>query len=163
MSYTIHKRSVYHNFSKNQLSNQFYNAISNSTYLNAFKHLVPMHESLHFAGVTRGIRGRRWRPCSPRQVDGRNVPYTSMDYMKKKKISFHALERFFHSSLTNQSSYWSGYTATSIAHISIIFSNRYIGAHERSSDHKLCHNCHRKTNQISRYTQRHLIHLSRVI
>lgn len=40
---------------------------------------------------------------------------------KKKKISFHALERFFHSSLTNQSLYWSGYTATSIAaHISII-------------------------------------------
>lgn len=59
---------------------------------------------------------------SPRQVDGRNVPYVSMDYMKKKKkISFHALERFFHSSLTNQSLYWSGYTATSIAaHISII-------------------------------------------
>lgn len=34
---------------------------------------------------------------SPRQVDERNVPYTSMDYMKKKKkISLHALERFFH-------------------------------------------------------------------
>lgn len=26
------------------------------------------------------------------------------------------------------------------------FINQWIGAHERSSDHKLCHNCHRKTN-----------------
>lgn len=31
---------------------------------------------------------------SPRQ-DGRNVPYASMDYMKKKKISFHALKDSF--------------------------------------------------------------------
>lgn len=81
---------------------------------------------------------------------------------KKKKISFHALERFFHWSPRIEA-------RTGVAtrpHRSLTyrsFLNRYIGAHERSSDHKLCHNCHRKTNQISRYTQRHLIHLSRVI
>lgn len=86
-----------------------------------------------------------------------------MDYMKKKKkISLHALERFFHWSPRIEA-------RTGVAtrpHRSLTyrsFLNRYIGAHERSSDHKLCHNCHRKTNQISRYTQRHLIHLSRVI
>lgn len=83
---------------------------------------------------------------SPRQ-DGRNVPYASMDYMKKKKNIVSRIKRFFHSSLTNQSLYWSGYTATRDrgSHIDH-FINRWIGAHERSSDHKLCHNCHRKTN-----------------
>lgn len=85
---------------------------------------------------------------SPRQVDGRNVPYVSMDYMKKKKKNIVSRIRKILSFVTHESKLvleWLHGHIDRGSHIDH-FINQWIGAHERSSDHKLCHNCHRKTN-----------------